>query len=230
MQRRRLTPVDFAVWGASALLLALGLALPPVWGAADPQLQAELALLDEAGADPWETDFVYEDAVVRSAGPDRRFETPDDLELQPELTRAKLSRLLPVASVLGVLLLAGWELGLLVVGLLRGPWRGWVDEGLILGGWLLVGGLVAWGTAELLIRRELLRLPEADWLVVPWSTAITGTGALAGGVSGLLVRLRLVQAAKDAPPTPAEPELASTPDPELARPPRDAPEEIQDGA
>ena len=171
MQRRSPSTVDVVVWGSAACLLLVGLGAAPAWEALDPALQAELALLEESADDPWGRPFALADDGVRSAGPDRVWESPDDLTLSPDLSRARVARVLPGLAVLGVVLLAIWELGFLVVGLMRGPWKGWFDEALLAGGWAALGGSAVWGVVELLARREVLHLPTPGWLAVSPETA-----------------------------------------------------------
>ncbi|MEZ6184804.1 MAG: hypothetical protein R3F62_07325 [Planctomycetota bacterium] len=195
MQLRTPRPRDYAVWALVGFLLLIGLAAPPLWAAVDLELQAEALALDDAARDPWGTLFrADERGQLLSAGPDRRWASADDLALDPSLRRARAARALPAAAVLGVVLLALWELGGLGLTLMSGPFRGWVDEGLIAGAWALAGGLATWGVAELLVRREILAQPQAAWLVVDWSTAAAGSGALGGVIACALLRLRLSRA------------------------------------
>ncbi len=138
---------DLLVFGLAGALALLGLAGPAVWRALDPELSASVAFHAGERDDPWGTPFrgdvrgLRPDPpagvpvpwppvpTARSAGPDGRDGTDDDLHALPaDAWALRLWAALRGLVWAAVLLAVAWEAGRVVAAWLRGPWRGPLGE------------------------------------------------------------------------------------------------------
>lgn len=138
---------DLVVFGLAGALALAGLAGPAVWRALDPELSASVAFHAGERDDPWGTPFRGDVRglrpnppagvpvpwppvpTARSAGPDRRDGTDDDLHALPaDAWSLRLWGWLRGLVWAAVLLAVAWEAGRVVAAWLRGPWRGPAGE------------------------------------------------------------------------------------------------------
>lgn len=189
---------DLVVYVCVACLLLLGWAGPAAWQARDPRMEVWAAWHEarRAPLDPWGNPFREDEAGIRSAGANGRFEEPGEASDDVWVPRVP-------PSELGVFRLLGWLPWLAAIGLafaweglrwLRRPSQGLAGELplALVGG--ATSGVALWGALTLLATREraVNELAErvAGGLFVPPAVALGGSAGLCAFVLLLALRLR----------------------------------------
>jgi hypothetical protein len=200
---------DLVVFGLAGALALVGLTGPALWRALDPELSASVAFHAGERDDPWGTPFRGDVRglrpnppagvpvpwppvpTARSAGPDGRDGTDDDLHALPAdawalRSWAALRHCVWAAVVLAV----AWETGRAGAAWLRGPWRGPLGEAGRAAAFSAPAGVVmAWaGTSLPRDLAEALSGLLPAWVMV---------GASAWGAAALAVLLARARAARE---------------------------------